>query len=50
MFRCKLTTSSGQRFKSIKYQIYKATKSIGKIEMSWLRDFITRNAAKLLKN
>ena len=50
MFRCILTKSSGQRFKSIKYHIYKATKSIGKIEMTLLQDFINRNATTLLKN
>ena len=50
MFRCIATTSSGQRFKSIKYNIYKATKSIGKIEMTLLQDFINRNATTLLKN
>ena len=50
MFRYILTTSSGHRFKSIKYHIYKATKSIGKMELSSLQDIINRNATKPLKN
>ena len=49
MFRCILTTSSGQRSKKIKYHIYKATKTIGKIEMSLLQNFINRNPTRLLK-
>ena len=44
-----LTTSSGQGFKQKKYHIYKATKSIGKIEMFLLQDLVHVNATELLK-
>ena len=37
MFCCILTTSSDQHIKSIKYHIYKATKSIAKIKVFYYK-------------
>ena len=48
-FCCILTTSSDQHIKSIKYHIYKATKSIAKIKVFLLQNFIDTNATKLVK-